>query len=192
MSTTAAASPPPIVAGEGGRYWWLLLVAGILTVLVGIIALLYPGPTLLVVGLLFGAYLAVWGGITLFHAVGDESMPVLVRVLEVVIGLLGLFAGLLLIVRPGQSVLTAALVLGFWWVVVGVLQVVRGVAVGEGRVWNLIWGAIAIIAGAVILAQPGIGLVTLVWIVSLGLVIQGAVEIAAAFGWRKLHKAGLA
>jgi uncharacterized membrane protein HdeD (DUF308 family) len=181
-----------MVAGEGGKYWWLLLVAGILTVLVGIVALIYPGPTLLVVGLLFGAYLAVWGAITLFHAVGDESMPVLVRVLEVVIGLIGLFAGLVLIVRPGQSVLTAALVLGFWWVVVGVLQVVRGAAVKEGRVWNILWGLIAVVAGAIILAQPGIGLVTLVWIVSLGLVIQGAVEIAAALGWRKLHKAGLA
>ena len=192
MSTAAPASPAPIVAGEGGRYWWVLLVAGILTVLVGIIALLYPKPTLLVVGLLFGVYLAIWGGMTLFHAVGDESMAVLVRVLEVVIGLLALFAGLLLIVRPGQSVVTAALVLGFWWVVVGFLQLVRGIAMPEGRVWNLLWGAIAVVAGAIILAQPEIGLITLVWIVSLGLVIQGAVEIAVALGWRKLHKAGMA
>jgi len=161
-------------------------------VLVGIVALLYPEPTLLIVGLLFGVYLAIWGGMTLFHAVGDESMDVVVRVLEVVVGLLGLFAGLLLIVRPGQTVLTAALVLGFWWVIVGVLQVVRGIARPEGRVWNILWGLIATIAGAIILAQPSIGLVTLVWIVSLGLVIQGAVEIAAALGWRKLHKAGLA
>ncbi len=192
MSTAATASSPPIVAGEGGKYWWVLLVAGILTVLVGIIALLYPEPTLLIVGLLFGVYLAIWGGMTLFHAVGDESMAVVVRVLEVVIGLLGLFAGLLLIVRPGQSVLTAALVLGFWWVIVGVLQVVRGIAIPEGRVWNILWGVIATIAGAIILAQPSIGLITLVWIVSLGLLIQGAVEIAAALGWRKLYKAGLA
>ena len=53
-------------------------------------------------------------------------------------------------------------------------------------------GVIATIAGAIILAQPSIGLITLVWIVSLGLLIQGAVEIAAALGWRKLYKEGLA
>jgi len=89
-------------------------------------------------------------------------------------------------------VLTVVWVLGFWWTLSGVLQLVRGIAEAEGRGWNIAWGLLGIAAGVIILAQPGIGLVTLVWIVGIGLIVQGAIEIAAAFGLRALKKEGVA
>src|SRR3954453_14185140 len=42
-------------------YWWLPFFAGVLSMIVGVIAIFYPGPTLQVVGLLIGIYLALWG-----------------------------------------------------------------------------------------------------------------------------------
>jgi uncharacterized membrane protein HdeD (DUF308 family) len=89
-------------------------------------------------------------------------------------------------------VLTVVLVLGFWWVLVGVLELVAAIASSEGRVWNIVWGVLGIIAGGIILADPGIGLITLVFIVGFGLIIQGCVEIAAAWTLRKLGKEGVA
>src|SRR3954453_9748021 len=53
-----------------GQYWWLPFAAGLLTITVGLIALIWPGPTLLVVGVLFGAYLMVWGVVSLVRGIG--------------------------------------------------------------------------------------------------------------------------
>ena len=138
------------------------------------------------------AYLAAWGTMLVVDSVRGEGAATFARILGVIVGLLGLLAGLILLVRPGESVVTAALVLGFWWVLTGVMQLARGISMSEGRTWNVLLGVLGLVAGIVILAQPDIGLVTLVWIVGFGLILQGMIEIAAGWGIRRLHKEGLA
>ena len=192
VSTAAAAGPGVARDDAPGRFWWVPLIAGMLSVLVGVVALAYPGPTLLVVGILFGAYLGAWGTMLIVDSVSGEGSPTFARVLGVILGLLGVLAGLLLLVRPGESVVTAALVLGFWFVLSGVMQLARGISTSEGRTWNVLLGILGLVAGTLILAQPSIGLVTLVWIVGFGLIFQGVIETAAGFGIRRLHKEGLA
>lgn len=190
----AAASAPlpgaaaPAGAGPAGRFWWLPVVAGVLSVIVGIAALVFPGPTLLAVGILFGGYLAIWGVLLLVRALTDVAEPTLLRALQIFLGVLAVLAGVVLLVRPGASVATAVLALGFWWVTLGVLQLAAGIGVPEQRWSNLAWGALGVIAGAIILAQPGIGLVTLVVIVGVSLLLQGMLEIAAGFAWRKVDR----
>ena len=103
-----------------------------------------------------------------------------------------MLAGLILLVRPGESVVTAALVLGFWCTLSGVMQIARGIAVGERRAWNLGLGVIGLLAGIIILAQPSIGLATLVWVVGLSLIFQGMLEIGSGWAIRRLHKEGVA
>ena len=80
--------------------------------------------------------------------------------------------------------------LGFWWVLAGVMQLTTGIVVAEGRGANIALGALGIAAGTIILAQPRIGLVTLVWIAGIALLLQGALEIAAGLKIRRMHKAG--
>ena len=175
-------------AGPAGRMWWLPVVADVLSIVVGFAALVFPGPTLLVVGVLFGGYLAIWGGLLLVRALTDHAEPTLLRVLQVVLGVLGVLAGVVLLVRPGASVATAVLALGFWWTTLGILQLAAGIAVREQRWSSLAWGALGVFAGVVILAQPGIGVVTLVLIVGISLLLQGTLEIAAGFAWRRLDR----
>lgn len=159
---------------------WLAAVAGVLSILIGLAALVWPGPTLLVVGILFGCYFAVWAGVTLVRAIGAHDMPIGLRILDIIVSTLGLLVGIALIVRPGASVATAALLLGFWWLVLGVMQFVHGVIDPIGRVWNIIWGIIGAIAGIIILASPEIALGTLVLVVGIGLIVQGALELMLA------------
>ena len=192
MSTAGVSATPGVAADESaGRFWWLPVVAGALGGVVGIIALAYPGPTLLAVGIIFGAYLAVWGTMLIVHAVSGEGAPTVARVLGAIVGLLGVLAGLILLVRPDESVLTAAWVLGFWWTLTGVMQLAHGIGEAEGRGWNIFMGIVGLIAGIIILASPEIGLVTLVWIVGLGLIVHGMLEIASGMAVRRLHKEGL-
>ena len=191
MPRVAASAPPASTApglARPGRYWWLALVVGILSVIIGFAAIFFPEPTLLAVGLLFGAYLVVWSAGVLARGIGERDQDTVMRVLRVITGIIGIFVGLILLVRPGQSVLTAAYALGFWWVIVGMLQLAQGFAVSEHRGWNIVWGVLGIVAGAIILAQPGIGLLTLVIIVSIALIFQGTMEIMMALAMRRIAK----
>lgn len=163
---------------------WLAAVAGVLSILAGIAALVWPGPTLAVIGILFGCYFAIWSFVVLVRAIGAHDVSAGLRVLDVIVGVLGLLLGLALIVRPGASVATAALLLGFWWVVLGAMQLVHGIVDPVGRVWNVVWGIVGAIAGVIILASPEIAIATLVLIVGIGLILQGALELLVAFGSR--------
>lgn len=185
MSTAVAveAVEPPLPS----KYWWLLAIIGALSVIVGFVALIYPGPTLLVVGLLFGIWLLIWGAFSIYRGAAFEGAT-LWRVLSVVIGVLGVLAGMVLIVRPGQSVLTLVFVLGIWWIVTGILEFIQGVAVKEYRWTNIILGFIGAVAGIIILAWPGIGLVVLVFVVGFTLIFRGVLELVLAFQLRKLGK----
>ena len=191
MSTSATPVPAADHEHSLGRFWWIPLAAGVLTVIVGILALVYPGPTLLVVCLILGVYLIIWGVMTTARGVaGERGLSTLMRVVLAALGLLTVLAGLIVIVRPGESVLTIAWVVGFWWVIVGVMQLIGGIVEPAGRGWNIALGVLGIVAGGIILAWPEIGLVTLVWIVSIALILRGAAEIAAGLAIRKLHKEG--
>jgi uncharacterized membrane protein HdeD (DUF308 family) len=163
---------------------WLAGVAGVLSLVVGIAALVWPGPSLLVVGILFGAYLFVWGIGLLVAGIGRPDVSTGLRVLDVLMGLLALIAGLVLMVRPGESVVTAALVLGFWWCVLGTAHILHAILDPVGRLANLLWGVLGIVAGLIILASPEIGLATLVLIVGISLIVQGFLELMVAFGGR--------
>jgi uncharacterized membrane protein HdeD (DUF308 family) len=170
----------PAHAGERAIPTWAGMLTGVLSAAVGAAALVWPKPTLLVIGVLFGVYLALWGGVALLTAVADEGGSTGVRIVGVLVGLLALLTGLVLMVRPGQSVLTIVWLLGFWWISLGVLELVRGIAVPGGRLWHLLWGVLGIAAGAIILAWPGIGLGTLIAVVSISLILQGFIEVGLA------------
>jgi uncharacterized membrane protein HdeD (DUF308 family) len=159
---------------------WVMMLTGVLSIAVGAAALIWPKPTLLVVGVLFGVYLALWGALALMSAVAAEGAPTGMRIVGVLIGVLGLLTGLVLMVRPGESVLTIVWLLGFWWVVLGVLELARAVAVPGARLWHLLWGVLGIAAGAILLAWPGIGLGTVIIVVSVSLIVQGFLEIGLA------------
>lgn len=188
MSAETAGSQRSAAFERIGKYWWLALIGGILSIIVGIVALVYPGPTLLAIGIIFGAYLVLWGVMQLFGGAGDHAAPTAVKVIRIIVGILGVLVGVVLLVRPDQSVLTIAFVLAFWFLFIGILQLSQGFAHSEGRVWNILWGIIGVIAGAIILAQPEIGLVTLVFIVGFGFILQGLMEIPMALAARKAYK----
>jgi uncharacterized membrane protein HdeD (DUF308 family) len=166
---------------------WVPAAAGALSLLVGVVALVWPKPTLLVVGVLFGAYLAVWGTVAILQAAGAEGMATGMRILGILLGVLALLAGLILMVRPGESILTLVWILGFWWCVLGAMELVRAILVPGGRLWAALWGLVALAAGIILLASPEIGLGTLVLIVGIGFILQGLLELTIAWALHEVQ-----
>jgi uncharacterized membrane protein HdeD (DUF308 family) len=185
---TAAASAGELEGFHPPR-WWVPVLVGVLALVAGVLALVWPGPTLLLVGICFGAFLVFAGAGDLVSAFAGDGASTFVRVLEALLGILTLLAGFILLTRPGASVVVAAFVLGFWFLLSGSLQLARGIAIAEHRAYNVGFGLLGVVAGVIILAQPGIGVVTLVWIVSIAFLLRGAMLVALGFGLRKAERA---
>lgn len=198
MSSTvppAAASPAPndatgavvVVDGPPPRLWWLVLLSGLLSVLVGVLALAVPGATLLFLGLLFGVSLMITGvssiavGLTGDGSAGRQTLSVL-------LGFAAVLAGIFCFVRPGAGIIAVVLSVSFWFMLVGVGDLVAAFQEKQHRVWRGLLGVIAIAAGVVLVVDPVIGLKTVALLAGIGFLLRGGAEIGFALQLRKSAK----
>lgn len=186
---SAQTSNVPETGAPATEKWWLLALLGALSILTGFLALAWPGPTLLLIGIWFGLLLVIVGAGDLAVAFSADASTGR-RIAAGILGVITIFAGTVLLFRPGASVITAAWVLGFWFAVSGILQFVQGLTNAEARLWNLLFGVIGTAAGVIILGSPRIGLQTLVLIAGLGFVVRGTVALTLGFSLRSAGKRG--
>ena len=174
--------------GRLGRHWGWLLFFGILMVVVGIIALAWPGPTVIALAVLFGIQLIVSGIFSFINAfAADESGGM--RVWNVILGLLGIVVGLYAVRHIIVSVVALALLIGIYWVAYGIAQIYTAIANRElpHRGWMGFIGALSVIAGIIVIAWPGPSLVTLAIVLGVWLLIYGVMEIFLAFRVRSAY-----
>jgi uncharacterized membrane protein HdeD (DUF308 family) len=161
------------------RHWWALVLLGVVQVAAGIVAIAYPGLTLLVLGLIFGINVLFAGMIMVM--VGTDEGSEASRVLRVVVGFLAVLAGLFMIVHPGESVLVLLLAVAFFFVLIGIADLSRAMNQKEGRILSAVLGLITIAAGIILVADPDIGLETLALLAGIAFIVRGTLELVAGF-----------
>jgi len=179
------------VLGRVGRHWGWALAFGIITVIAGIVVLSWPGPTLVVIAILFGIELVVLG-IFRFVAAFGPDLAAGTRILYALLGVLSLIIGLYALRHVLITLLALALFLGIFWVVNGAVELFAALSHREAphRVWMSVMGILSIVAGLILLAYPGISLVVLYLIVSIWLLVFGFMQISIAFQIRSAsHRA---
>ena len=146
-----------------GRHWIWLLTFGILTVIAGVAAVAWPGPTVIAIAVLFGIQLIVVGLFQFVGAFTGSDVTGGVRVLNAVLGLLAFVVGLYAVRHVLVSVVALALLLGIFWIINGFVEIFGALTNREStnRGWTGFMGVLSIAAGVVVLAYPGISLVTL-------------------------------
>ena len=169
--------------------WKSALLSGILAVILGILVLAWPGETIIVAAIFFGAYLLVTG---IAQVIFAFSLHVSAggRVLLFLSGA----ASLILAILCFRSLQNSVLLLAIW---IGVGFIFRGVATAvsaisdptlPGRGWQIFIGVITLIAGVVVLASPFESIATLILVVGIWLVVIGVFEVVSSFGIRKAGK----
>ena len=186
--TTGMRGDPADVVARVGRHWGWLLAFGIITVGIGIAALVWPGRTLVVVAVLFGIQLIVMGIFRFAAAIASDDLTGGRRVLLALLGVLSLIIGLYAVRHIFITLLALALLLGIFWIVSGAVELFMALSHPEmpHRGWNAVMGIISVVAGIVLLAYPGISLLVLAVLVSVWLLIFGAMQIGLAFRVRSL------
>ncbi len=166
-----------------GRYvlpWWLMALLGLSSVVLGLLTLVWPGRTLLVMVVLLGIHLLVFGAMRFVWALADDELPQ--RGFVALMGILGVVAGLVVLRRPFETLAVLALILGVYWVFSGLLDVFT--AIGDENEPNRallgLRGLLGTAAGVVVVLWPGITLLAIAVIAGVNLVSMGVVEILLA------------
>lgn len=167
--------------------WWLFTIQGIITLAFGLVALFWPDLTLVALVALFALFIVVYGLADLISAFirmkSDNGWW-----LSLAAGIAALIVGTFLISNLDVAYVTFAIIVGLFFVIRGILDIVVASLIEEGED-KMLWifaGILALIAGIVIWLFPFVGTVTFVWVLGLYAVIRGAVDIALAVRTRSL------
>jgi uncharacterized membrane protein HdeD (DUF308 family) len=121
-----------ITAFSGGRRWWLFLLEGLLGIGAGLVTLLWPGVTALVLLYLVAAWALVTGLIEIAAAIRLRKL-ITGEWLLALTGVLSLGLGVVLFLFPGPGALALVIWIGAYAFVFGVLLVVLAVRLRRFR-----------------------------------------------------------
>ena len=155
-----------------------LILLGILAVIAGIIALAWPGVTVLALVILFAVYAFISAGLEAARAFSSRTAgPVFGHLL---LALVDLAAGVIALVWPRPTALVLVLIVGIWAVAGGLVEFFAAFRSGETagtRALFILGGLVSIAFGVVLFARPGVGAVTLALLFGLFSIIYGVSQI---------------
>jgi uncharacterized membrane protein HdeD (DUF308 family) len=164
--------------------WWLLLLRGIAAIAFGVLAILWPGLTLISLTWLWGAYaladgfVAIWAA---FNASGGDAGP---RWWLGLSGVVSILAGVVAFSYTGMTTLVLLMFIAIWAVIIGAIQIWGAIALRQvvQHEWLLILnGVLSIAFGVILMAQPGAGALAVVWMIAWYAILFGCLFIALAF-----------
>jgi uncharacterized membrane protein HdeD (DUF308 family) len=169
------------------RHWWAFALRGVVAILFGVLAFAWPGVTLTVLVLFWGAFALIDGVLALVGAFRTDHDHRWGLLLE---GVVGIGAGVVTFVWPGLTALVLLYIIAVWALLTGVLELVAAVRlrkVIENEWWLALSGIVSVLFGLVLLAAPGAGAVAVVWLIAAYAIVFGVLNLALAL---RLHGMG--
>jgi uncharacterized membrane protein HdeD (DUF308 family) len=168
------------------HYWWVLGLRGLLAVLFGLAAIVWPRLTLLVLVLLFGAYALVGGVMAVLVSLQERGVFARwwVLLLE---GLAGIAAGVLTFFWPAITALALLYLIAAWAIVTGLFEIAAAFSarLPLALEWTLaVAGILSVVLGIFLAIRPGAGLLGLVWVIGVYAIVFGILLIIRAFQFR--------
>ena len=166
-----------------------LAISGAISVVVGILILVWPGHTAVVVTAVIAAWAVVGGIVYVALGIFATLSGGWARAGHMIVGVLFIVAGIIAFTRLTAA--TSALFV-FVGILVGILWIIEGIAalvtLGSARykVPTLIFALLSIAVGIILLFSPAYSIVLWVWI-GIALLALGIVQIIRAITWRSLE-----
>ena len=177
------------------KYWWIFTLRGVIAILFGLGALLWPALTLGVMVFLFGFFALFEGILTIVTSFkkGDEKggwtllLEGLAGLLVCVIVLLGTSIGAML--WPRVAAVMLVFYIAGWAILAGIFKIltafrIRKEVKGE---WILgLSGLISLLVGLMLILRPGAGVVAVAWLIGLYAIILGIFQLLLGLKFRKI------
>jgi uncharacterized membrane protein HdeD (DUF308 family) len=173
------------------RNWWLVTLRGVIAILFGILAWIWPGITLLALVVLWGVYSIADGVLSLVTAFRwrDSGKPLWPLI---IVGLAGIAAGIIAFMWPQITALVLLMFIAAWAIVIGIFQIVTAIRIRKEieNEWLLgLSGLVSVIFGVLMIASPGAGAIAVVWLIGAYAVFFGILLIALSFRLKRLAPA---
>lgn len=165
-----------------------LIIRGIVSITLGVMAMAWPGITLIALVGIFAAYAVLDGIATLMLGIRDKSWAYIAH------GVIGLAAGVLTFIWPSVTALALVFFIGAWAIVTGALEMaaavrLRRVIKGE---WLLaLSGIMSLLFGVLVFAFPGAGAVGIAWVLGIYAAAAGFVLVTLGLRMRTNHFAAV-
>ena len=161
---------------------WPFIVEGILLILFGLSAIIYPGMTVLTFTIIFGLYALIAGIVGVVSGIvhigkGWSSIG------EIILGAIYIAAGSYVIDHPHITALTLVLFVGFTFMFRGIFDIVNAIMDNnQHTALSVVSGALALIVGLVLLRYPVGGGLAYVWVIGIYALVSGPIVLAIGLG----------
>ena len=170
------------------RVRWALGLSGLLSILFGIVVLVWPGISLYALVILFGAYSLVNG---VFGLVGALRVPSKMpgRGWLIVSSLAGIAFGVAVFFWTDMSALALLYVIGAYAITIGIFTIGSAFwlpLANNDKVLLVLTGFISVVFGVLMFVEPNDGALVLLALISAFALVRGIFEVTVAIAGRRL------
>ena len=183
---------PPEIKDALTKSWKLLLTAGIISVVLGAIAIIVPPLASVTITYLVGILLLIGAVAFVAEAISRGSTGH--RIWSALLAVLYVFAGVWLIINPVSGTITLTWILAIFFLLIGVLRLIAGIA-SRGKVpnagWTIINGVLSILIAVLVIGDlPSSAAWAIGLLVGIQLLFDGIALIATAMAGKQLAESG--
>ena len=169
----------------------MLFLRGAAAIVFGILAFIWPLPTILSLALLWGAYVLVDGIFALWAGIAGKGSGPGQRWWLILVGLAGIAVGTVTLFYPRLTAWILLLFIACWAILSGAMQILGAIALRreiEGEWFLILCGFLSVAVGVGLLAWPVTGAVAMVWLVAAFAVLAGCLYIPLSLRLRQLGR----
>lgn len=166
------------------QHWWVLLLRGLLAILFGVLTFARPAITIVVLVLFWGAYALVDGIFEVIAGMRAKWGSL------IFLGILGIAAGIVTFLWPGITAIVLLYIIAFWAIVAGVMQIAAAIRLRKEVEGEWLWilsGLCTVILGALLIARPGAGAISVVWLIASFAIAWGVLLVILSFRLKAHH-----
>lgn len=163
-------------------------LGGVLSIILGILILAWPGKTAMVVTAIIAIYAIIAGLVYAGLGIFASGKGGWARIGHIVLGVLFIAAGIIAFLNLGATTAWLAVFLG---ILVGVLWIIEGIVAlstlgdAPSKGWTIFFAIISILAGITLLFSPLWGAVVLWWLLGISAIVLGIIQVFRAFSFGK-------
>jgi uncharacterized membrane protein HdeD (DUF308 family) len=164
------------------RYWWMTVLRGLFWILFGIVLLVSPGISLLSLTLAFGIIVFADGILNVANAISGRSIHEDWWVL-LLVGLTGIVIGGLTFYSPQATAIALVFYVAIWAIATGLLEITVAIRLRKqlaGEIWLILAGLASVIFGVLLIMQPAVGALTLIWLFAVYAIAFGVLLVLLA------------
>jgi uncharacterized membrane protein HdeD (DUF308 family) len=170
------------------RHWWVPVIRGIAAIVFGVIAFAYPGLTVAMLVLFFGAWVLVDGVFRVVGAIGHRASDKEWG-FDLIIGIVGIIIGFLTFHAPQITALALIIYIAAWALMIGATEIALAIKLRreiKGEWFLILMGLVSIVFAVMLLWNPLPGALALVWLIGSYAIVFGILGIIFGFRLRSL------